>query len=81
LDPGEQATQEDGVAHEVPAPQTTRLLRQAVGPLEAPGWVQDRGLEWAYRLAKEPRRLWRRYLVGNAVFLRGLLAGVEVVQR
>lgn len=28
---------------------------------QAPGWVQDAGLEWAFRLAMEPRRLWRRY--------------------
>lgn len=47
---------------------------------QAPRWMQDRGLEWAYRLAREPRRLWRRYLVGNAVFLRGLLDGVEVLR-
>jgi N-acetylglucosaminyldiphosphoundecaprenol N-acetyl-beta-D-mannosaminyltransferase len=36
---------------------------------QAPRWMQDRGLEWAFRLATEPRRLWRRYLVGNARFL------------
>lgn len=29
----------------------------------APVWVQSAGLEWSYRLAKEPRRLWRRYLL------------------
>ena len=29
----------------------------------APVWVQTAGLEWSYRLAKEPRRLWRRYLL------------------
>ena len=29
----------------------------------APQWMQDRGLEWLYRLASEPKRLWRRYLV------------------
>ncbi|PYP85932.1 MAG: glycosyltransferase [Blastocatellia bacterium AA13] len=34
----------------------------------APGWMQQGGLEWLYRLAREPRRLWRRYLVGNALF-------------
>lgn len=38
---------------------------------QAPSWVQDRGLEWLFRLATEPRRLWRRYLIGNAWFLRG----------
>ncbi len=35
----------------------------------APRWMQASGLEWAFRLAQEPRRLWRRYLVGNAAFL------------
>lgn len=40
----------------------------------APDWVQQRGLEWAYRLATEPRRLWKRYLVGNPVFVYGVLA-------
>lgn len=29
---------------------------------QAPSWMQDRSLEWLYRLAREPRRLWRRYL-------------------
>jgi N-acetylglucosaminyldiphosphoundecaprenol N-acetyl-beta-D-mannosaminyltransferase len=28
-------------------------------------------MEWAYRLATEPRRLWKRYLVGNPVFIYG----------
>lgn len=36
----------------------------------APGWVQRAGLEWLFRLATEPRRLWRRYLVGTFAFLR-----------
>lgn len=35
----------------------------------APRWMQRAGLEWLYRLSREPRRLWRRYLVGNALFL------------
>jgi exopolysaccharide biosynthesis WecB/TagA/CpsF family protein len=35
----------------------------------APGWMQRNGLEWLYRLASEPRRLWRRYLQTNSVFL------------
>jgi N-acetylglucosaminyldiphosphoundecaprenol N-acetyl-beta-D-mannosaminyltransferase len=37
----------------------------------APKWMQDCGLEWFYRLASEPRRLWRRYLVTNTLFLLG----------
>jgi N-acetylglucosaminyldiphosphoundecaprenol N-acetyl-beta-D-mannosaminyltransferase len=36
---------------------------------QAPTWMQEHGLEWAFRLATEPRRLWRRYLFGNARFL------------
>ncbi len=35
----------------------------------APAWVSRAGLEWLHRFASEPRRLWRRYLVGNAVFI------------
>jgi N-acetylglucosaminyldiphosphoundecaprenol N-acetyl-beta-D-mannosaminyltransferase len=34
----------------------------------APFWMQRHGLEWIYRLVSEPRRLWRRYLVTNAIF-------------
>jgi len=36
----------------------------------APRWMQRAGLEWLYRLLREPHRLWRRYLVGNTQFLR-----------
>jgi N-acetylglucosaminyldiphosphoundecaprenol N-acetyl-beta-D-mannosaminyltransferase len=36
----------------------------------APEWAQNAGLEWAWRLGHEPRRLWRRYLVGNTAFIR-----------
>jgi len=35
----------------------------------APAWMNRAGVEWAYRLAKEPRRLSRRYLLGNPAFL------------
>jgi N-acetylglucosaminyldiphosphoundecaprenol N-acetyl-beta-D-mannosaminyltransferase len=35
----------------------------------APQWMQRSGLEWLHRLAQEPRRLWRRYLIGNAAFI------------
>jgi N-acetylglucosaminyldiphosphoundecaprenol N-acetyl-beta-D-mannosaminyltransferase len=35
----------------------------------APRWMQRAGLEWLYRLVREPRRLWRRYLVGNSLFI------------
>lgn len=37
---------------------------------EAPRFLRGTGLEWVYRLAKEPRRLWRRYLLGNPRFVR-----------
>ncbi|MBO6757222.1 MAG: WecB/TagA/CpsF family glycosyltransferase [Roseibium sp.] len=36
---------------------------------QAPRWMQDRGLEWLFRLSQEPGRLWRRYLVLNTSFL------------
>jgi alpha-1,3-mannosyltransferase len=35
----------------------------------APEWIRKMRLEWVFRLLSEPRRLWRRYTVGNAVFL------------
>jgi len=35
----------------------------------APGWMQRAGLEWAYRLAQEPRRLFKRYAVTNTLFV------------
>lgn len=35
----------------------------------APVWWQRHGLEWLYRLLKEPKRMWRRYIIGNTLFL------------
>ncbi|HKP87713.1 MAG TPA: WecB/TagA/CpsF family glycosyltransferase [Blastocatellia bacterium] len=35
----------------------------------APRWMQRAGIEWLYRLMREPRRLWRRYLIGNTLFI------------
>lgn len=35
----------------------------------APIWCQKHGLEWLYRLMKEPKRMWRRYIIGNSLFL------------
>ena len=40
---------------------------------QAPKWMQSSGLEWTYRLAKEPRRLWRRYLSNNPRFVWGIV--------
>ncbi|WP_427016745.1 WecB/TagA/CpsF family glycosyltransferase [Pseudarthrobacter sp. P1] len=37
---------------------------------QAPAWMRAVGLEWFFRLIKEPRRLWRRYLIGNLQFIR-----------
>lgn len=36
---------------------------------QAPKWMQRSGLEWFYRLTREPRRLARRYLVNNPLFI------------
>jgi N-acetylglucosaminyldiphosphoundecaprenol N-acetyl-beta-D-mannosaminyltransferase len=44
----------------------------------APSWMSEKGLEWAYRLYREPKRLWRRYLIRDraifGIFLRDLRA-------
>ncbi|MBP1649319.1 MAG: glycosyl transferase, WecB/TagA/CpsF family [Bacteroidetes bacterium] len=39
----------------------------------APAWMSRHGMEWFYRLLQEPRRLWRRYLIGNPLFLLKVL--------
>jgi len=39
----------------------------------APQWWQDHSLEWLYRLVKEPKRMWRRYVIGNPLFLLNIL--------
>jgi len=40
---------------------------------QAPRWMQENGLEWLFRLYREPRRLWRRYLIYNPKFIFTLL--------
>ncbi len=40
----------------------------------APIWMRDAGLEWVYRLTQEPARMWKRYLLGNFLFLGRVLA-------
>jgi N-acetylglucosaminyldiphosphoundecaprenol N-acetyl-beta-D-mannosaminyltransferase len=40
---------------------------------QAPNWMQSLGLEWAFRLGTEPRRLWRRYLRYNPRFVTGFV--------
>ena len=39
----------------------------------APQWWQDHSLEWLYRLCKEPKRMWRRYIIGNPLFVWNIL--------
>ena len=39
----------------------------------APQWWQDHSLEWLYRLIKEPKRMWRRYVLGNPLFLWNIM--------
>ena len=41
---------------------------------QAPAWMQRSGLEWLYRLSREPRRLWRRYWRYNPRFVAGFTA-------
>jgi N-acetylglucosaminyldiphosphoundecaprenol N-acetyl-beta-D-mannosaminyltransferase len=43
------------------------FLSEKIKP--APKWIQDIGFEWIFRLIKEPRRLWRRYLWSNTIFV------------
>ena len=45
---------------------------------QAPRWMQSNGLEWLFRLATEPRRLWRRYLSQNPKFV--LLAVAQLLR-
>ncbi len=40
---------------------------------EAPAFFQKFGIEWIYRFASEPRRLWKRYVFGNFTFIRSAL--------
>jgi N-acetylglucosaminyldiphosphoundecaprenol N-acetyl-beta-D-mannosaminyltransferase len=47
--------------------------------VRAPRWMQATGLEWAYRLGREPARLWRRYLLNDAPLMASLL--LDAVRR
>ncbi len=44
--------------------------------VRAPLWMQRNGLEWLHRLCSEPRRLWKRYLVTNSLFIFHVLKNV-----
>lgn len=48
---------------------------------QAPRWMQRSGLEWLFRLAIEPRRLWRRYLINNPLFVARLLLQATGLRR
>ncbi|HTT55937.1 MAG TPA: WecB/TagA/CpsF family glycosyltransferase [Opitutaceae bacterium] len=48
---------------------------------QAPRWMQRSGLEWLFRLAVEPRRLWRRYLVNNPLFVARVLLQASGLRR
>ncbi|MDD9936239.1 MAG: WecB/TagA/CpsF family glycosyltransferase [Myxococcales bacterium] len=48
---------------------------------QAPPWMQDRGLEWLFRLTREPGRLWRRYLVLNPQYLPQIAAQAAGLRR
>ena len=39
----------------------------------APAWMRENGLEWLHRLLSEPKRLWRRYLITNSLFIFGAI--------
>lgn len=47
----------------------------------APKWMQHSGLEWLYRLATEPRRLWRRYLKTNSLFLLYIILEISGIRK
>ena len=48
---------------------------------QAPPWMQEHGLEWVYRLAHEPRRLWRRYLRYNPRFVSAFARQLAATRR
>jgi exopolysaccharide biosynthesis WecB/TagA/CpsF family protein len=48
---------------------------------QAPKWMQDKGLEWLYRLIKEPRRLWKRYFFTNSSFILKFLKYKLILRR
>ena len=39
----------------------------------APIWWQEHSLEWLYRLLKEPKRMWKRYIIGNTLFIYNMI--------
>ena len=51
------------------------------GLRDAPEWVKQAGLQWFHRLCQEPRRLWKRYLVNNSLFLTLIMLQLSGVVR
>jgi len=47
----------------------------------APKWVLDKGMEWSYRLMVEPKRLWRRYLIGNPKFMLRIVSSKKYISQ
>jgi N-acetylglucosaminyldiphosphoundecaprenol N-acetyl-beta-D-mannosaminyltransferase len=48
---------------------------------QAPRWMQRSGLEWLFRLITEPRRLWKRYLINNPLFVILIIAQALRIKR
>ncbi len=48
---------------------------------QAPSWMRENGLEWAFRLYQEPRRLWRRYLIYGSKFMWHVAAELLALRR
>lgn len=48
---------------------------------QAPSWMQEHGLEWAFRLVQEPRRLWRRYLIYGPEFAWNVITELLLLRR
>jgi N-acetylglucosaminyldiphosphoundecaprenol N-acetyl-beta-D-mannosaminyltransferase len=48
---------------------------------QAPNWMQKRGLEWLFRLTQEPKRLWKRYLITNSLFIFAFLKHKYILRK
>jgi N-acetylglucosaminyldiphosphoundecaprenol N-acetyl-beta-D-mannosaminyltransferase len=47
----------------------------------APKWVTDNGFEWLYRFCMEPKKTWKRYLLGNPLFLYRIILNYRIKKR
>jgi N-acetylglucosaminyldiphosphoundecaprenol N-acetyl-beta-D-mannosaminyltransferase len=48
---------------------------------DSPEWIKQLGLQWAHRLAQEPKRLWKRYLLNNPTFVSQALLQMTGIRR